>query len=1241
MLTQLQNFANKADFTKNCFDFLGHLHYKSQKTNNFINWNTIQESISTPKTQKEKEVLPYVQSASFLLQMQDEDILKALDNENEIFASTNNPFDKNQFQSYLFFGVKLQDKSEYRREDIATLTRYINKAFLIPVFIIYQYDNKVSIGVINRRINKNDNAKDVLEKVTLIKDIDIQNPKRSHLDILEDLNLKNIKKFEKTNDFSALHKAWTRVLSISELNKRFYEEIKNWYFWASKTVKFPQINPKNPKNNDEYQEESVLRLLTRLLFCWFLKEKDFIKNETFAEKHLQNILKDFEPESQTQGSFYNAVLQNLFFATLNVPIDKRTYYAPKIKNDKNVYDKNAYGNQNIYRYAEMFRDESQIKPFFENVPFLNGGLFECLDQKKDDNNNITKEIRLDGFSVKTEKRAFLPNELFFAQHKDIDLSKEFEGDKKMKNVKVSGLINILNKYKFTVEENTPTDQDVALDPEMLGQIFESLLAFHNPETKQVARKTTGSFYTPKEIVQYMTEEAVKAFLLNLTKDNTRFATQQNIQDDFEILVNDAHDKSPFGEKQNEFLLENIYKNLKTFDPACGSGAFPMGMLDKLVKIVRKLDKQNLAFSKIVKQPFETTKQNIINDLQQDKQTAQHIRNPQAKEKALQELEEQIKEIENAFEKNEHKTNDYARKLYLIQNCIYGVDIQQIAVQISKLRFFIALVIEQKRDDTKDNFGVETLPNLETKIVCANTLIRLEATENNLFNDVIVEKEQELQENRDKHFKAQSQNEKAIIQQIDATLRKQIAEILQKDKNIDKENAQKLIDFDIFSQNAKADWFDAKKMFGVDGFNIIIGNPPYVQLQKMKDKQADFEKQKFQTYTKMGDIYCLFYEKGIQLLKNGGMLAYITSNKWMKAGYGEAMRNFITDKTNPLQLIDFGGVQVFESATVDTNILITQKAPNQNVLEACIVEKIAYFETKNLRVFFKQEKTHINPKNGWNIAPPIAQAIKQKIEKIGTQLKDWDIQINYGIKTGFNEAFIIDEDKKNELVAKNPNSIKIIRPILVGNSLLNYNHKKIEAYIISTFPSLKINIDDYPAIKSYFLEFGERLEQSGKQGARKKTNNKWFETQDQIKYYKEFNNPKIVWLNMNRKWKWSFVESGIYAEASLNFISSNNENTIKFLLAILSSQIHLFYFRQVGRMHDNGGFMCKIDTTKKFPIPLISQENQKPFENLVNEILGKKALGQDTQSLENEIDNLIFELYSLTEEEISFVKNKNL
>ena len=530
-----------------------------------------------------------------------------------------------------------------------------------------------------------------------------------------------------------------QAFSVEQLTKYFYKELSNWYFWAIKTASYP--NDVNDDTDDaKFNNENIIRLITRLIFVWFLRQKDLIRPQLFDADALGEILNGFEPQSQTQHNYYRAILQNLFFATLNQEIDKRGFAEDKNFNQ----NKATYNIKNLYRYENEFQHHTgQIMELFNQVPFLNGGLFECLDNKQKDG----KIYDWDGFSRNPHLQAKLPNILFFGSEAKVDLSGEYN-DKKMKAVRVTGIIEILKRYNFTVEENTPVEVEVALDPELLGKVFENLLGAFNPETQETARKQTGSFYTPREIVNYMVDESLIAYFQTKVPEVEEDKLRDLLSyDEVEIELTDI---------QCALLIQAIF-NCKILDPATGSGAFPMGFLQQMVHILRKLDPNNTHWNNVV-----------MAQAMSDLQAAEELSND--------EKQNLLAEIEHSFDDSVNYP-DYARKLYLIENCIYGVDIQSIAVQICKLRFFISLVCEQNHsNDASDNFGIRPLPNLETKFVAANTLIGIETSEEDrtLFKqDKIQKLIDKLKQVRHRQFLVTNAQQKKKLRDEDEKLRHDI------------------------------------------------------------------------------------------------------------------------------------------------------------------------------------------------------------------------------------------------------------------------------------------------------------------------------------------------------------------------------------------------------------------------------------------------------------------------------------
>ncbi|MEA3226346.1 MAG: hypothetical protein U9Q07_10385 [Planctomycetota bacterium] len=523
---------------------------------------------------KDKALFERWKSVEFLFQITDDEVRNA-GAQSTLFDSG---YDHGNYQSYLFFALDLE-KDHYTRTQFADITREINLLFDMPAMLLIRHNGALTFSVIDRRLHKKDQSRDVLEKVKLIKDIRYQDPHRAHIEILHDLALPTLMAKHECHDFKQLHEAWRTTLDTNELNKKFYRELADWYFWALEHVGFPADVEKDTATRNA---TSVIRLLTRLIFCWFLKEKGLIPADLFSERKLAGILKSLKDDDCT---FYRAILQNLFFGTLNQRMNTGGRENRRFANDGPFLErKNEYGVKNLYRYQKLFAiaEEEAVK-LFSDIPFLNGGLFDCLD-KEDDSGKV---IYVDGFTRNTRKQPKVPNFLFFSRYRTLDLSDSY-GDKKKKKEKVRGLINLLDSYKFTITENTPIEEEIALDPELLGKVFENLLASYNPETGTTARKQTGSFYTPREIVNYMVDESLIAYLAGkLDPADPSDQTNSHLRHLFAY----TEELLPFSDAEVDALIAAI-DNCKILDPACGSGAFPMGILHKLVFILGKLDPQN-------------------------------------------------------------------------------------------------------------------------------------------------------------------------------------------------------------------------------------------------------------------------------------------------------------------------------------------------------------------------------------------------------------------------------------------------------------------------------------------------------------------------------------------------------------------------------------------------------------------------------------------------------------------------
>jgi hypothetical protein len=809
------------------------------------------------------------------------------------------------------------------------------------------------------------------------------------------------------------------------------------------------------------------------------------------------------------------------------------------------------------------------------VPYLNGGLFEA---------DKPEEILSVDFPVKFFEELFE----FFAQ------------------------------YNFTIDENSPDDHEVGIDPEMLGHIFENLLE---------ENREKGAFYTPKEVVEYMCKESTIQYL------NNHFPEEAQVED----FVRNHQVSEYFTDRDNAIALSEKLDAIKVCDPAIGSGAFPIGILHEL---------------------FEA------------------------------------KKFIYPYLKTNKEFNPAKIKKDIIQNSIYGVDIEKGAVDIAQLRFWLALVV----DETEP----QPLPNLDYKIMQGNSLlesfegidlskvahndIKIVEPERDLFGNIkesqmkmtftksgLVEEIQNFIkeyfniENHKRKNEIKQQIDKLVNQHIlfnlelrETQLKRWIAEA--GNPNALKNTARKKYDLWLTElsdfERKKETLLEIQKtderpyflwhlyfmdVFEQGGFDIMIGNPPYIQLQKMGKETDILQAEKFETFKRTGDIYTLFYEKGINLLKEKeGVLTYITSNTWMRTKFGEALRNFFITKSNPIKLLNFEDTKIFPSATVEVNIMLTKKEPWNNNLQAVAI-KGDYLPSMSITKYFDNHRIELSKLNNdeWFIGDREEILIKNTIENNTKLLKELEINIFRGVTTGFNEAFFINEDTKNRLIEKDKKSDEIIKPLLRGRELNKYYTNITDNYII--FTKRGINIDNYPAIKEYLLQFYDKLKpkknKSEKKG-RKPGDYKWFEIQDNTAYYSEFSKEKLFWIQLSDINRFSYSKNEVFATNSCFLLTLKDDCniSIKYLSAILNSKLIQYYFNMIGSTSGMGTLEWTKVSTEKIPIKISNKDIRIKIECIIgymNEIVRYKNTNKlfslpDYHSVYNTYNSLInmmvYELY---------------
>ena len=712
------------------------------------------------------------------------------------------------------------------------------------------------------------------------------------------------------------------------------------------------------------------------------------------------------------------------------------------------------------------------------------------------------------------------------------------------------LFQFFSEYNFTIDENDPNDAEVGVDPEMLGKIFENLLEDN---------KDKGAFYTPKEIVRYMCQESLIAYL----ETNTSVAKDKIRQ----FVLSPEEGVAGIPENKKPKLLAAL-EEVKICDPAIGSGAFPMGLLNELLHCREVLSGEHYDRAEIKKS--------------------------------------------------------------IIQNNIYGVDIEKGAVDIARLRFWLSIVVDEETPSP--------LPNLDYKIMQGNSLIesfmgvdlskltyekeyKKDKGEFSLFDDEKNRLQKTVSHLLSSYYSCSDHDRKVKLQQeISDTINKQLEaqaynpEILRELRSINLAENNKFFLWhtwfsDVFSRDDK------------EGFDIVIGNPPYIQLQNNGGELARlYEDCHFQTFAKTGDIYCLFYEKAWQLLRQQGHLCFITSNKWMRAGYGEKTRGFFAKHTNPKYLIDFAGVKIFDNATVDTNILIFGKGQNEYQTRCAVTDKLNKDSLKNLSDFVQQQSVEcrFDSSDSWVILSPIEQSIKRKIESVGTPLKDWDIQINYGIKTGFNDAFIINTEKRNEILdncsseEERTKTAELIRPILRGRDIKRYGYDWANLWLINTHNGIKgikprIDINDYPAVKAHLDQYWDKISKRADKG----------DTPYNLRncaYLDDFLLPKLIYPETTQGAFFAYDETGLFLDKTCFMMISKHA---RYLQATLSSQLFEFAYKRIFSSVELGqhGFQYNKHALIKLPVKKFNESDSVAYS-----------------------DEFFYNYYGITNEEIEYIIN---
>ncbi|EAK2254955.1 Eco57I restriction-modification methylase domain-containing protein [Campylobacter coli] len=1050
-------------------------------------------------------------------------------------------------------------------------------------------------------------------------------------------------------DEPSLKGVFIDIKPILEQEKPSFSKLKPLFKIFHKDFLLSEFNPNdaNSLNNAFYKE---------LLYILGLYE---------SKQNSKLIITKSEESKEEQGTFYTAInsklkeenfetILKLLILWLNRILFLKLIESNLVRfnDDKNLKFLNFKKIPDFDKLSELFFEvlakekSTRKKSEFAYLPYLNSSLFE--------KQNIENTLEISSLS----------NDLKLFYYKNTVLKDDKCKAKKGQVRLLEYLFEFLDSFDFGSddEQSEILSQKELISSSVLGNVFEKLNGYKE-----------GSFYTPSFITSYMCKESITKVVLD------KFNAQ------FDLDAKDISELRKSLRKEDKKAQKELLNSIKICDPAVGSGHFLVSALNCLLSIYDELN--------LFDEEFYLEVQNDEILITGRKGEFIEYKRPSTPKDKAHLIQQEL----------------FHTKKDIIENNLFGVDINPNSCEITKLRLWIELLkhsFYQSFDD-ENYHDLKTLPNIDINIKCGNSLVSYFETGKSLNHYPNIKERINKYKRIVKDYKEGFYTDKSHINQEIKNLKISFKNFCFADKfkkemksfndkcekyskkygnflAVDDENLKffvsanlTLFDFDekeatkefanlkkeydnIFNleSNHPFEWrFEFPEILDDDGnfkgFDLIIGNPPYIRQEELKELKPHLAKN-YKVYKGTSDIYTYFYELGFNVLKENGILSFITSNKYTRAGYGEALREFLLKNVKVLEYTDLNGIKVFDSATVDTSILCFEKSKSKDnkfkylALSNEILKTCAY----NIGLYkdFAEFSQNSLSKESFTFSDENTSALKAKIERIGTPLKEWyGLNIYRGILTGYNEAFIITTEKRNEILAnckdeaEKERTAKLIRKMLRGRDIKRYSYEWAGLWVIGTFPSLKIDIEQYPALKQYLSQFLPRIEQSGEKGCRKKTSNKWFETQDNIAYYEEFEKEKIVYPETTQGAYFVYDNKGIFLEKTAFFIVCEN---LKYLLGLLSSNLITYYYKNFSQGCKLGtkGYQYNKHALENLPIPKINSKNQNIVDeliNLVDEIL--KAKEQDknanTQELENKINSLVYKLYNLTEEEIKIIEGK--
>lgn len=1134
------------------------------------------ETLQAPNadTQSEREFLDKVGSVDLVFQVTDQ-VIQGLGHSQQEMLQESGPVDIDPTNRSFFFAAVEMKGNTYPRGAYASVAREINKRVSVATLVaIRTSDGKVTLAFADRRRHMRQHNRRVLGNVSVLREIDCAQPHSAHVRILAKLLIDDrvewIKKNGKTRNFDGMLAAWLDVLDTQELNKSFYRGLFKWFQRAVKDCRFPTKEKKVQSS-----EEHVIRLISRMLFIWFIRENGLVPDDLFEVITAKRLIKDFDPERG--DSYYRVFLQNLFFATLNAPIADRGFRDVIGKNQAFNPQHRVFGK---WRYEREINPESkeELSSLLNLVPFVNGGLFDCLDSE---DSTTEGGWRIDCFSDNPKHSGLLsvPNNLFFDE---------------------DGLFALFRAYRFTVEEQTPNEREVALDPELLGNVFENLLAAQNPESSGDARKSTGSYYTPRAVVEYMVDEALVEALVRKCCPEGGDAEWWKDRVSYLLDFDDADDADELFSDEEKRRVINAISTLKVLDPAVGSGAFPMGVLQKLTQVLKRLDPDGSLWN------------------QRQIQIAAGRIGDRGTLKGRESVEIAMQDVLETFDSRGGP--DFARKRMLIKNTLFGVDKQVAATQIAKLRVFITLAVEQQidRNDKKNNYGIRPLPNLETRFVAADSVRKLPAeTQMQLGQgdlEKIRETERKLRENREAQFSAQLRKDKMRLAKRDRKLRTELTVALKK-ADFGDTAAELVAQWDPFSQIEVAPWFDPHFMFGVDdGFDVVIGNPPYISVLNLPSETRKYLLENYSTCIKRTDIYVAFLDRAVEeFVSERGVVVLIMPLPFTVQQYAEVMRRKLVSCHSLLSVLSADDVRIFENAAVYNCIVVAAESPSGGSTEVRIAGSVADFAERSFRVGAVDPKRFLGLKDARFDTHPRLETII----RIGQQMKESSSPLSkicyvaYGARLNHKDKSLRRYKGRYISCLQHPG----YKPLHEGRDIQRY--KCSPSAYVNYVPTDHVNpmfpeLFSLPSIVTSAIP-GDRIRFAFNAEC-------IFNTQTVVNAVRWDRLENVDYKPMRRK------SNSVDAD----FARSYRE---KSLTAVLNSTAVNWYFMRLlsDNLHVLPGDVMVL------PIPETLLDRQDELCDMTD-LMMSDAKPEDKAECDTRIDDLVYALYGLDSDDISFIKS---